>query len=267
MPLASVGEIELDYERRGSGPPLLLIMGLGGTALHWRERFLQGLQGDFEVITYDHRGVGASSRLDGPVSTVQMAQDAEGLLAALEIESAHVLGISMGSMIAQELVLASPQVVRTLTLGCTYCGGPGSSLMSEELARELLDARLSRDRERVLRATWEANVSPTMADDPEAYAEYREVGFRRAVAVPVIIAQTKAVEDHDTSARLGEIVAPTLLIHGTVDRILPVQNGQLVASRIPGSRLEIFEDVGHLFFWERPERSAELIREHATVPA
>src|ERR1700681_199878 len=106
MPGVRVGEIELDYERSGSGPPLLLIMGMSGTALHWGEPFLELLRRDFDVIAYDHRGVGASSRLEGPITIGELAEDASGLLSALEIDSAHVLGISMGGMIAQELALA-----------------------------------------------------------------------------------------------------------------------------------------------------------------
>ena len=267
MPVASVGEIELDYERSGSGPPLLLIMGMSGTALHWGEPFLQALRRDFDVIAYDHRGVGASSRLEGPITIVQMADDALGLLDALGIDSAHIVGISMGGMVAQELAIAHPERVLTLTLGCTYCGGSGSSLMTPELARRLRDARRSGDREQAVRASWEANISPALVDDADVYAAYSEVSRQRAVAVPVILAQIDAIDAHDTSARLAELVMPTLVIHGTADQVLPVENGHLVASLIPGSRLEIFDGVGHLFFWERPDRSAELVREHATVAA
>src|SRR5271154_6522319 len=131
MAIIAVGDIELDYERTAppsgrSGPPLLLIMGRRGTYSHWGEPFLQELRRDFEVIVYDHRGVGASTRLEGPITIREMADDAAGLLDALEIDSAHVLGISMGGMIAQELALAAPGRIRTLTLGCTYCGGPDS---------------------------------------------------------------------------------------------------------------------------------------------
>jgi 3-oxoadipate enol-lactonase len=267
MPIASIGEIELDYERSGSGPPLLLIMGMSGTALHWGKPFLGALRRDFEVIVYDHRGVGASSRLDGAITIVQMAEDAVGLLDALEIGSAHVVGISMGGMIAQELALAHPERIRTLTLGCTYCGGEGSSFLSPELSKRLIEARRSGDRERALRTAWEANVSAAMVDDRDAYADYLAIGQRRRVALSVIEAQTQAIRAHDTTGRLSRLTMPTLVIHGSADEILPVQNGRMVASHIPGSHLEIFEDVGHLFFWERPERSVELVREHATVPA
>src|SRR5271167_2221369 len=114
MTVVSVGEVELDYERSGSGPPLLLIMGMSGTALHWGEPFLASLRSDFDVIAYDHRGVGASSRLEGPITIVEMAEDAVGLLDVLGIDSAHVVGVSMGGMVAQELALAYPERVSTL---------------------------------------------------------------------------------------------------------------------------------------------------------
>jgi 3-oxoadipate enol-lactonase len=263
MPLAHVGEIELDYERTGSGAPLLAIMGMSGTALHWGEPFLSQLREHFEVIVYDHRGVGASSRLEGSLTTAQMAADAAALLAALELDSAHVLGISMGGMVAQELALAHPECIRTLTLGCTYCGGEGSSLASPEVMQRLTEAMLSGDRDRALRASWEVNVSPALAADDDAYARFQAIAHRRAVALPVIMAQMQACAAHDTNARLAELAMPTLVIHGTADELLPVQNGRLIASRIPGSRLEIFDGVGHLFFWERPELSAELIGTHA----
>jgi pimeloyl-ACP methyl ester carboxylesterase len=263
------GDIQLDYERSGNadGPPLLLIMGMSGTSLHWGEPFLQLLRADFDVIAYDHRGVGASTPLDGPITTREMADDAAGLLAALELDDAHVVGISMGGMIAQELALNHPQRVRTLTLGCTYCGGEGSALASEEDLSGLVEAMGSGDRERALRAGWEINVSPTLAADDDAFATFREIAMRRAVAVAVIMQQMQACAAHDTNERLAQVAAPTLVIHGTEDRLLPVQNGRLIASRIPGARLEIFDGVGHLFFWERPERAAELVREHAAVPA
>jgi 3-oxoadipate enol-lactonase len=263
MPLAHVGEIELDFERTGSGPPLLAIMGMSGTALHWGEPFLSPLREHFEVIVYDHRGVGASSRLDGSLTTAQMAEDAAALLAALELDAAHVLGISMGGMVAQELALAYPERVRTLTLGCTYCGGEGSSLAAPEALQRLSEAMMSGDRERALRASWEINVSPTMAADGDAYARFQAIAHKRAVALPVIMAQMQACAAHDTNARLAALEMPTLVIHGTADELLPVPNGRLIASRIPGSQLEIFDGVGHLFFWERPELSAELIRTHA----
>lgn len=269
MTLVRVGDIELDCERSGAGPPLLAIMGMSGTALHWGEPFLAALGQSFEVIAYDHRGVGSSSPLaDGQVSIAGMAADAAGLLDALEIPRAHVLGISMGGMIAQELALARPELIETLTLGCTYCGGEGSALAAPEVIQSLAEPMLSGERERAIRAGWEVNVSPAFAADEEAWSAFRAIAQRRAVAVPVVMAQMQAIMAHDTHARLSSITAPTLVVHGDADQMLPVANGRLIASLIPGARLEVMEGVGHLFFWERPERSAELIREHAAaVPA
>ena len=268
MTLIDAGEVQLDYERSGDGEPLLLIMGMSGTALHWGEPFLDGLRGDFDTIAYDHRGVGASTPLEGPVTIRQMADDAAALLRALGLDSAHVIGISMGGMIAQELALNHRELVRTLTLGCTYCGGPGSALAPESTIQKLQAGIASGDRETAIRAGWEINVSPAMAADDDAYARFREIGMTRAVAVPVIMQQLQACAAHDTYERLPQLAElPTLVVHGTVDALLPVQNGELIHSRVPGSQLEIFDGVGHLFFWERPERSAELVREHAAVPA
>lgn len=268
MTLVRVGDIDLDVERSGEGPPLLLIMGMSGTALHWSEPFLAALRASFDVIAYDHRGVGASSPLaDGQVTIPQMAADAAGLLDALEIPSAHVTGISMGGMIAQELALARPELIATLTLGCTYCGGEGSALAAPEVIQKLSEPMLSGDREAAIRAGWEVNVSPPFAAEQAAWDSFHAVAERRAVAVPVIMAQMQAVMAHDTRGRLAGIAAPTLVVHGDADQMLPVANGRLIASLIPGARLEVMAGVGHLFFWERPARSAELIRELAAVPA
>ena len=267
MSIAQVGEIQLDYERTGAGEPLLLIMGMSGTALHWGEPFLTALRESFEVITYDHRGVGASSRLSGAITIAEMAQDAAGLLEALGISSAHVLGISMGGMIAQELALEHPELIRTLTIGCSYCGGPGSSHIDRVAFAKLSAAMLSGDRQKAIRAGWEANVSEARVNDAELYASFLAIAAERSVAVPVVMAQAQAAAAHDTSARLGDITAPTLVIHGTEDQMLPVGNGRLIASLIPGARLEILDGIGHLFFFELPERSADLIRSHALTPA
>jgi pimeloyl-ACP methyl ester carboxylesterase len=264
MTVVRAGDIELDYERSGSGPPLLTIMGMSGTALHWSEPFLEELRPHFDVIAYDHRGVGASTPLAGAVTIKQMADDAAALLDALELDSVHVLGVSMGGMIAQELALEHPQRVRTLTLGCTYCGGEGSVLARPEDIQELAAAIMSGDRERALRAGFAINISPAAAEaDPELWTRMLELAERRAVAVPVVMAQMQACMAHDTNARLEGLSMPTLVIHGSDDRLLPAANGELIAARVPGARLEILDGVGHMFWWEQPERSAELITDHA----
>jgi len=269
MTTVDVGTGTLAVERSGveGGPPLLMIMGMSGTALHWGEPFLEHLRRDFDVITFDHRGVGASSRLEGEITTAEMATDAAALLDALGVPSAHVLGISMGGMIAQELALARPELVRTLALGCTYCGGPDAELTHPSVLERLNEAMASGDRERAIRVGWEVNVSPAFAADDQAWQRFRDVAAQRAVAVPVVLAQLRACGAHDTHARLGELEMPTLVAHGTLDEMLPVGNGRQIAALIAGSELEIFDEVGHLFFWEQPERSAELLRAHAAVHA
>jgi pimeloyl-ACP methyl ester carboxylesterase len=266
--LVAFDGVELDVERSGSGPPLLLIMGMSGTALSWGEPFLEQLREDFDVIAFDNRGVGASTPLnDGQVTIEQMAEDAAGLLSALELDSVHVVGISMGGMIAQELALSHPERVRTLTLGCTYCGGDGSALSGPDVIQKLTEAMMSGDREHAIRTGWEVNVSPGFADDAVAWPAFLDIAHRRAVAVPVIMAQMQACMAHETHSRLPGLKPPTLVVHGTEDQMLPAQNGRLIASLIPGARLEILDGVGHMYFWELPERSAELVREHAAVHA
>ncbi len=260
MPVIDAGDVRLNCERGGEGPPLLMIMGLSGSLLHWGQPFVAALRENFETIAFDNRGVGQSSRVEAPFSIADLAGDTAGLMAALELESAHVLGISMGGMIAQELALAHPQRIRTLTLGCTYCGGPGNTLPRQP---EVGAAVMSGDRERALRATWEINVSESFAQNADAYAAFRAIGEERSVAVSVMMEQLSAITRHDTSARLGQLQMPTLVVHGTEDRIIPVQHGHTVAGLIPDARLEILPGIGHLFFWELPERSADLVHEHA----
>jgi pimeloyl-ACP methyl ester carboxylesterase len=170
-------------------------------------------------------------------------------------------------MIAQELALKHPERVRTLTLGCTYCGGEGSALTAPETMQKLGEAMMSGDRARALKAGWEVNVSTAFVGDEAAFAAFLEIAARRAVAVPVIMAQMQACSAHDTRERLSGLKMPTLVVHGTEDQMLPVENGRLVASLIPGARLETLDGIGHMFFWELPERSAELVREHAIVHA
>ena len=263
MPTVTVDGREVHYLQRGAGEPLLLIQGMSGNHLHWGEPFLELLDREFAVTVFDNRGVGKSARMEEPFSIADLAEDAAGLLEALGLDSAHVVGISMGGMIAQELALNHPEKIRTLTLGCTYSGGEGSALTSPEVWQRLADGMTSGDRERALRTSFEVNVSRAYAEQEGTYATWREVMAQMPAAVKVIMAQLQAIGGHDTSARLQGIEAPTLVIHGDEDEMLPVANGRMVASLIPGSRLEILEGVGHMFFWEEPERSAALITEHA----
>jgi 3-oxoadipate enol-lactonase len=263
VPNIDIDGTELYYERRGGGEPLLLIQGLGGNSLHWGEGFLGGLEEDFELILFDNRGAGRSAALASEHTIADLARDALGLLDALAIDSAHVVGISMGGMVAQELALAAPERVRTLTLGCTFPGGPEATMTDMAVVGMLAEAVLSGDQERTLRVGYEVMIAAEYGAQEGAYELYSELAGQYPTPVPVLMAQLSAIMGHDTSERLGEIAAPTLVIHGTEDRLLVAANGELTAKLIPGARLELLEGSGHMFFWEQPERSAQLVREHA----
>ncbi|HWB70372.1 MAG TPA: alpha/beta fold hydrolase, partial [Solirubrobacterales bacterium] len=225
------------------------------------------LERDFDVVAYDHRGTGSSPRVRAEFSIADLADDAVGVLDEVGFERAHVLGISMGGMIAQELALAHPERLRSLTIGCSYCGGEGSQLMDPEDFKGLVEAMASGDRGRVLRAMYELNLSPGFRAEEDHYGAFAEMAGALPSPRETIGFQVQAIAVHNTQERLAGISLPTLVVHGTVDRVLGYPNGPLIASRIPGARLETLEDVGHMFWWEQPERSAELVREHALAPA
>jgi pimeloyl-ACP methyl ester carboxylesterase len=266
MPSIDAGGTELHFVRAGTGEPLLLIQGMSATHLAWGRPFSSLLEQSFDCIAFDNRGMGLSAAASEPFTIADMAADALGLLDALDIESAHVLGISMGGMIAQELALGHPDRLRSLTLGCTYCGGPGSQLMDPADFQGLVEAMASGDRQRVFRAMWELNLSPTFREDESRYAEFTEMAEALPARRETIGFQVQAIATHDTSARLHRLEPPTLVIHGTEDRVLGVANGRMIAPLIPAP-LEILDGVGHMFWWEQPQRSAELVREHALAPA
>lgn len=240
-----------------------MIQGMSGTHVSWGEPFLSPLRESFDVIAFDNRGIGFSAPVDGPFTILEMAEDAAGVMDELGIESAHVVGISMGGMIAQDLALAHPERLRSLTLGCTYCGGPGAQLMPQENLEILAAGMSSGDRDKAIRAGYEVNLSPTFRSDEGRYAAFHEMATSVPAAKQTIELQVQAIFGHDTSARLGEISTPTLIVHGTDDGVLPYANAELIASLMPTARLETLEGAGHMFWWERPDRSAELIREHA----
>jgi 3-oxoadipate enol-lactonase len=261
----TVGGRQLFHQRQGSGEPLLLIMGMSGTHLSWGEPFVADLGRDYDVVAYDHRGIGRSDAEAEAFSIVDLAEDAAGVLDALDWDDAHVLGISMGGMVAQELALRHPERIRTLALGCTYCGGEGSALAPQATLERLSAGMMSGDRELAIRTGFEVNVSERFAHQDGAYETFRAMAKSLPAPIPVIMLQMQAIAQHDTSARLPSIALPTLVIHGDEDLMLPVQNGRMIAGLIPGARLEVLEGVGHMFWWEEPTRSADLLRAHAVA--
>jgi 3-oxoadipate enol-lactonase len=265
VPSVDASGSELHYERAGKGEPMLLVQGMSATHLTWGRSFLSRLEQSFDCIVFDTRGMGLSGQAELPFTTADLAGDTVGLLDALEIESAHVVGISMGGMVSQELALAHPERIRTLTLGATYCGGPEGVLMTREDLELLGSAYASGEPEQVFRAMWEINLSPTFREDDSRFDAFREMATALPAPQPVVRQQMRACAAHETNDRLNRLSMPSLVIHGAADRLLNVANGRQIAALIP-TRLELLDDVGHMFWWEQPERSAELIREHALAP-
>src|SRR4051794_38796854 len=175
MPTVDAAGTELSYKRAGKGEPLLLIQGMSGTHMTWGRPFLDELEESFDCIVFDNRGMGESGPARLPFTTADLAGDTVGLLDALGLESAHIVGISMGGMIAQELALDHPRRVRTLTIGASFCGGPEGRLMARSDLELLGAAYASGERERVLRAMWEINFSPTFREDDSRFAAFREM--------------------------------------------------------------------------------------------
>jgi 3-oxoadipate enol-lactonase len=266
VPRVPVAGSELHFERRGGGEPLLLIQGMGGESTHWGEPFLRELERDFELVLYDHRGIGRSGPLKGDITTADLARDALALLDALEIERTHVFGFSMGGMVAQELALAAPERVRSLTLASTSAGGTQSKPTSGDVVQALTAAMLSGDRERVLRTAFGLVVSARYAAEPQNWETFAAIARQSTPSIGVSMEQQAAVVAHDAYGRLRGLQAPTLVIHGKEDQMLEWINSDLIASMIPGARLELFDDVGHLVYWEQPERVAALVREVAGTP-
>ncbi len=265
MPSIDAGGTELHYVRAGAGEPMLLIQGMSATHMTWGRPFLAPLEESFDCVVFDNRGMGLSGKAELPFTTADLADDTLGLLDALEIERAHVVGISMGGMIAQELALAHPERIHTLTLGATYCGGPEGTLMAPEDLKMLAAAMASGDREQVFRAMWEINISPGFREDDSRFADFCEMASALPAPKAVILQQMRACGAHDTSARLSQVSLPTQVIHGTVDRLLGVENGRQIAALLTVEP-QLLEGVGHMFWWEQPQRSATLVRDHALAP-
>lgn len=262
MPHVAVGSRTLHYERRGTGEPLLLIQGMAGHHNLWGEPFLTALEADFDIVAYDHRGVGASTDVRGEdFSIADLATDAVALLDGLGWADAHVMGISMGGMVAQQLVVDHEDRLRSLVLGCTYPGGPGSTLTAAGPLR-MLQAMNVGNVDAALRTAFAANLSPGFAASERRFEEFRTATLSVTVPVPLIMRQAKAAFVHNASARLPAVTTRTLVVHGTADEMLDHSNGVRISELMPAATLHSFDGVGHLFWWEQPEATAALVRAH-----
>ena len=259
MPRIDVNGIGLHYELRGSGPPLLMIMGYGAGAAMWGDAYLDRLARAFHVIAFDNRGTGASDKRDEPIAIATMADDAAGLLAALGLDSAHVFGVSMGGYIAQELALRHPGRVRRLVLGCTGCGGTAAVSAAPQVLALIGPAKGVTPREAVGRVYAAMTTEETRRD----HADFLDGMTTRLLARPTPVVtlnrQMEAIRRFDTADRLGRIAAPTLIITGDRDILVPPENSRILAERIPGARLVVLPGAAHNFFWEAPEESARVV--------
>lgn len=163
-------------------------------------------------------------------------------------------------MVVQELALHHPALVRTLTIGCSWAGGPDAQL--SETAHRIVAAIATRDPDHALRTSFEANFSPAYGPQPGRFEHFARLALTVRVPARVVQRQLDAALRHDTVNRLPGITAPTLVLHGTADAGMDQHHGERIAALIPSARLELFDGVGHLFWWEDPDRTVRLLHEH-----
>jgi pimeloyl-ACP methyl ester carboxylesterase len=264
----TLGDIEFGYDRGGSGDPVLLVMGLGTPRIGWFPQFAYLIQ-RYDVLSFDNRGVGETV-CALPWTLPDMASDAVGFADAVGWESFHLVGISMGGMISQEVVLTWPDRVRSLTLIATSPGGPEAQMMTPEYAEALQDPD---PRQRMRRAT-ELTFGKRFRDEnPQMMELILSTLESGATGVDAIggemgagfMGQVMAVATWmgagGAASRLRDIAVPTLVLHGGDDLLLPVGNGEILARDIPGARSRIFPDGGHALNAEyADEVNEELVR-------
>ena len=244
------------WDEASEGPPVLLIMGLSFTHEMWF-RLLPALKPNYRAIFFDNRGMG-SDVPPGPYSIRQMASDAVAVLDAADVSAAHIIGASMGGMIAQELALSFPKCVLSLALACTsYSGILARWPDFSRRPRGLNWSTSSRlERERSMRAMLYADSTPDerIEEDIRLRMEclWSCQGFTR---------QAMAILRWSSYLRLPRIRVPTLVIHGEQDRLVPIQNGRTVAARIPGSRFEVVQNAGHVLVTDQPEACARELKQ------
>jgi pimeloyl-ACP methyl ester carboxylesterase len=254
---AANGRVRIVSEARGTGRPLLLIHGLGYARWGW-DPVVDGLAARYCVIRFDNRGIGESDKPPGPYSARELADDALRVLDEHGVERAHVVGASLGGMVAQELALAAPARVDRLVLACTTAGGERAAPFPPRFLTLLAEAQ-TLEPAVALRRLVENSLAPG------APAELVERIYRRRLEHPPDPAgwqaQATAGTTYDGYDRIAGISAPTLVVHGTEDNVVATENADILASLIPNARVELFPGCGHLFFWEQPERFVQVVSE------
>jgi pimeloyl-ACP methyl ester carboxylesterase len=238
----------LSYSRVGSGPPVLLIQGCGVVGEGWRPQ-VDGLSDRFSVITFDHRGIGDSTVTDGTFSIEAFARDALAILDAERIGKCHVVGHSMGGLVAMHLALTAPERVRSLSLLCTFADGRSGASMTPAMLIRALRMRLG-----TRSARRQAFLELVMPDsilqqaDVAQLAEQLQPMFGRDLAdqPPIILRQVLAMTRYDATPRLMELAATrTLVVSAGRDRVAPPVLGRHLAARIPGARYVEIPGAGH----------------------
>ncbi|MBM4245321.1 MAG: alpha/beta fold hydrolase [Deltaproteobacteria bacterium] len=264
MSIAKVGSVELYYEEHGTGDPLLLIMGLAADSQAWMFQ-IPDFAKQFRVIAFDNRGVGRSSKPAGPYSIHEMADEAAALLDVLEIQKAHVVGVSMGGMIAQELVLRHPERVRALVLACTY-SEPNADIertrtFTVEQFGGSVDASggIHVDLKALNPMMFLQQLLPNVFNQSFIEQELPKLmqvfsgALQYGFGMEAILGQVGAVMTHKATDRLHRIASPTLVITGDADRLVPPASSDVLAREIPGAKLVKIPGGSHGFNFETPE--------------
>ena len=248
--------MNIAWDSTGDGAPLLLIQGLGYGRWGW-EPIMQELAERYRVLRFDNRGIGESDKPAGPYTAAEMATDALQVLDEAGVERAHVVGASLGGMIAQELVVAEPGRVDKLVLCCTTAGGPDMPPMPEATVKLFMEAP-TLDPQVALRRF----VENALGESPPA--GLADELFALRLQNPPDPAGWQAQAAAGTTfpgAAIDSIAAPTLIVQGTADNVVNPLNAEVLASRIPGAQIELLDGLGHLFFWERPGEFVRIVSE------
>ncbi len=266
MPKAKVGDIHIYYEVHGNGEPLINICG-SGVNVEWMRNIIPIYSSEYKLVLFDNRGAGLSDAPDIPYSTEMMADDVAGLMDAIGIEKAHVWGGSMGGMIAQQFALRYPERVKSLVLACTYCGGPGSSFMTDPETQRVMSIIPTLPPDQIWKEFLHCFVSQQFINNnPELIKKTLESMNKNPGTVHGQIHQSQAVAKHNTYDRLSEIKASTLVIAGDGDKIIPCENSKIIASKISNAKLVILKDTGHMFLESEKEQHRiimEFLKKHS----
>ena len=258
-----VGDRRLAYEEVSPADPegtVLLLCGIGAKRQGWY-RQLPVLGRRFRCLALDYRDVGDSDPAAGAYGIRDVADDVFALCDALGVERASLVGISMGGFIALEMTLARPEFIDRLVLVVTSAGGPTHVSTSPEVMRALKPGNETVESGEGARRVCSLVAGPGFAErHPEAIDEFVEIARHHPMHVEAYLRQLEACRAHDVSTRLAEIEAPTLVIHGDADPLVPLENGRFLAEHIAGARLIVYEGVGHIPEVEVDERfNADLI--------